>query len=331
MTPSIIIEQTNPVSPNSSAIYNIKKGNESFNHFILSYPRGAYTGMRTIGKGSIIELNSHMKRIVTSLSLMKFSKVENDNENESENIRHQMESFRDLDLFEEKLVPMIKKGLEAFYEYDPTAEEAKISVMCTYSFDLQLPCFALHLSKLQLIQQKRVKVEVFNKMRTMPAVKDSQWVRDRESLEKNKRTDCNEVLLSDDHGNIYEGMASNFFAVRQRSEEELNRYNDTHRSKYVVVCASLEYVLLGTVMKIIMAICEREKIDIEWVFPNIQDARLNKWEGCFLTSTTRLLLPIETIYTNDGSSPIEFQSSDFIQQLQEKVYNEISNRSYKIM
>ncbi|CAO3643462.1 unnamed protein product [Cunninghamella echinulata] len=329
MTPSIIIEQTNPVAPSSSAIYKLNKGNVSFTDFILSYPRGAYTGMRTVGKGSIIELNSHMKRIATSLSLMKFT--QNENENELDHVTQQLQSFRDVDLFEEKLVPMIRQGLESFYDYDPTVEETKVAIMVTYSFDLQQPCFAVHFSELQQIKEKRVKVETVNRMRSMPAVKDSQWVRKRADLEKNKSKDTNEVILLDDHGNIYEGMASNFFAVRQRSEEELKKFNDPHRSKYVVTCASLEHILLGTAMKIVMAICEREKIDIEWVFPNIQDARSNKWEGCFLTSVSRLLIPIGSIHTNDGSLPIEFPPSDFIQQLQEKVNNEITNRAYKIL
>jgi branched-subunit amino acid aminotransferase/4-amino-4-deoxychorismate lyase len=131
----------------------------------------------------------------------------------------------------------------------------------------------------------------------MPAVKDSQWVRDRASLEKNKGQEINEVVLIDDSENVYEGMASNFFAVRRRQHDDEEGVN---KSDYVIQCASLDHVLLGTIMKLVMALCEKEKIDIEWVFPRLQDARAGKWEGCFLTSTSRLLLPIETIYSKDG-------------------------------
>jgi branched-subunit amino acid aminotransferase/4-amino-4-deoxychorismate lyase len=131
----------------------------------------------------------------------------------------------------------------------------------------------------------------------MPAVKDSQWVRDRASLEKNKGQEINEVVLIDDSENVYEGMASNFFAVRRRQHDDEEGVN---KSDYVIQCASLDHVLLGTIMKLVMALCEKEKIDIEWVFPRLLDARAGKWEGCFLTSTSRLLLPIETIYSKDG-------------------------------
>lgn len=78
-------------------------------------------------------------------------------------------------------------------------------------------------------------------MRTMPAVKDSQWVRKRADLEKNKDKDTNEVILLDEHGNIYEGMASNLFAVRQRSEEELKN------SMILIGQSMLLYVLLWNI------------------------------------------------------------------------------------
>ncbi|ORZ15275.1 aminotransferase [Absidia repens] len=291
---SVIVEQTNPLATSSSAIYNFKKGHDSFNDFILSYPRGAYTGMRTVGHGAILELNSHMKRVVNSLSLMKLCPP--DGTIEPDIVSQQLASFRNVESFEEKLVPLIRAGLQAYYDQEPQAVETKVSLMVTYSYDLQQPCFAAHFGHLGQIPQQRVKVAMENKARTMPSVKDSQWVRDRALMEKKKPQDINEVILMDNADRIYEGMASNFFAVRQRHDLE----EGETKSSYVIQCASLEHVLLGTVMKVVMALCEQEKIDIEWVFPKLHDARAGKWEGCFLTSTSRLLLPIETIYCKDG-------------------------------
>lgn len=65
---------------------------------------------------------------------MKFT--QNENENELDNVTQQLQSFRDVDLFEEKLVPMIRQGLESFYDYDPAVEETKVAIMVTYSFDV---------------------------------------------------------------------------------------------------------------------------------------------------------------------------------------------------
>ncbi|KAI8330720.1 aminotransferase [Chlamydoabsidia padenii] len=320
---SVIIEQTNPLAPSSSATYDIKTGTASFNDFILSYPRGAYTGMRTVEHDSILELNSHMKRITNSLALMTFT----DKTDEPDTVTQQLASFRQLDTFEEKLVPLLRTGLLAFYKLEKEAWEAKVSVMVTYSYQLQRPCFAAHIGHLGQPTNERIKVVMETKSRTMPSVKDSQWVRDRAFLEQTKAQDINEVVLMDDSENIFEGMASNFFAVKKRQSAD----GDNNKSDYVIQCASLEHVLLGTIMKLVMALCEQDKIDIEWVFPRLQDARAGKWEGCFLTSTSRLLLPIKTIYTKDGSAPIEFPPSEFIQQLQDKVKMELKNRSYSIL
>ena len=79
--------------------------------------------------------------------------------------------------------------------------------------------------------------------------------------------------MTDDAGNLYEGMSSNFFAVKIGEG-----------GKPVVMCAPLENVLLGTVMKIVMGVCEKHGVPIEWGFPQLGDARAKKWEGCFITS-----------------------------------------------
>lgn len=113
--------------------------------------------------------------------------------------------------------------------------------------------------------------------------------RERATMNDTKGKDINEVVLSDDSGNLYEGMTSNFFVVKTRDD-----------GQPVVVCAPLEHILLGTVMKIVMKVCEKHQIPIEWTFPQALDARNHKWEGCFITSTSRLLLPIETMYFKDG-------------------------------
>ncbi|ORX44794.1 D-aminoacid aminotransferase-like PLP-dependent enzyme [Hesseltinella vesiculosa] len=320
---SIVVEQVNASEPSANAKYTIKETSLSFNDFICSYPRAAYTGMRTVNRKSIVELDAHMKRVVNSVSLMKFA--EPGKEEETDHVAHQLESFRDRDAFEEKLIPLLRQSLSAFYEHQPQATEAKTVVLVTYDHQAQQPCFASHVTELHQPSEDRAKIQMVNKARTMPSVKDTQWVRDRLQLEKDKAHDVNEVILIDDQNQIYEGMSSNFMAVRRRRSDELDR------SEYIIQCASLEHVLLGTVMKIIMGICGRDAIDIEWVFPTYQDARAGKWEGCFLASTSRLLLPVETIYTNDGSNAIEFPVSPFIRGLRSKVIQEIEHRSYRIL
>lgn len=82
--------------------------------------------------------------------------------------------------------------------------------------------------------------------------------RERATMNDTKGKDVNEVVLSDDSGNLYEGMTSNFFVVKTRDD-----------GQSVVVCAPLEHILLGTVMKIVMRVCERHQIPIEWTCPQL--------------------------------------------------------------
>ncbi|KAI9275443.1 aminotransferase [Phascolomyces articulosus] len=314
---SLIVEQTNPLETGRQATYTIRQvDNMNANEFVVSFPRGAYTGMRTVQKTAVVELSSHMKRLTSSLSLIKF--VPENHDVEPEYVSNQLRSFRDPVKLEEKLVSLLKTGLSSFHHED---QETKIMVIVAYSHQEQRPHFAAQFLPLSSPVQHRVKVEIENKSREAPVVKDSQWVRDRAGLEKSKAHDVNEVLLTDDSGNLYEGMSSNFFAVKMDEE-----------GKPIVMCAPLEHVLLGTVMKIVMRVCEKHRIPIEWGFPQIGDARANKWKGCFLTSTSRLLLPIEGLYFNDGSAPILFpEASEHIEFLRNQVQQEIYERACKIL
>ena len=316
---TLIVEQTNVEENNPSKFqYKMTTGNCVFNEFILSYPSGAYTGMRTVHRDAIVELGTHMTRMTDSLSSIHFegkTKSQTDAANEA------LKSLRDPVDFKTKVIPLLKKGLSEYYEHvDATTNtehpsEAKISLMATYSFETQQPYFAAHFAALPSIPpNKRVKVGIERKERTAPEVKDSQWVRDRLNLEKNKPADMNEVLLMDNQQRLYEGMASNFLVVKDG----------------IVLCASLDHILLGSILKIVIKVCQKHNILFKWEFPELEDAKQGKWEGCFLTSTSRLLLPIETIII-DGES-IEFkEASPLVEFLRKQVASEIYGAAYKVL
>lgn len=274
--------------------------------------------MRTVGRNSIVEWKTHVQRINNSVSKISF-------EGKEEKVKSVMKAFSEFTTLEAKLIPMLKKGLQIYYDEidDSTGAEhpfeAKVSLMVTYSHEREQPLFAAHFAQLPTVPaQKRVRVEIEHVLRKAPEVKDSQWVRERSTLEKNKPKDVNEVILMDDKNQLYEGMASNFLAVKLVDE------------KPVVICASLDHILLGSILRIVMTICEKHSIQLEWTFPKLDDARNGKWIGCFITSTSRLLLPIETIYVGDES--IEFKDSPpIIEFLRAEVAKEISNTAFKIL
>ncbi|KAI9032521.1 aminotransferase [Phycomyces nitens] len=314
-TPTLIIEQVDTINLNQP-LYKTQLDTTTFNEFIKRYPRGAYTGMRTVEHGSIVELTSHFKRMVKSLSLMNFAK---DSTSEDAQVKTAMAPFRDIVCLEGLLVPFLRAGLTEYYANNKTVEEAKISVMVGYSFESHKPCLAAHFCPLPDPPRQRCKVLVEQEVRVAPEIKDSQWVRDRAEMERNKPKDVNEILLTDHAGNVYEGMSSNFFSVELKN------------GRPVVVCAPLEHILLGTVMKIVMAVCDKEGIEMVWSFPRLQDAKHGLWQGCFITSTSRLLLPIKSIGFKE-SAPVEFpESSETIELLRKEIQKEIHSRSYRIL
>lgn len=97
--------------------------------------------MRTVHRDAIVELNTHMKRMTNSISHIAF---EGKTALETEKAHDALASFRDPVAFEKKLVPLIKAGLEAYYEtVDPTTHtehphEAKISLVATYNFEVKV-------------------------------------------------------------------------------------------------------------------------------------------------------------------------------------------------
>lgn len=87
--------------------------------------------MRTVGRDSIVEFDTHMQRIVKAVSTIAF-KVDDSTKNI-------MESFSDIEQLKAKAVPLLKKGLQTYYDQVDTTKhsehpvETKVSIMVTYS------------------------------------------------------------------------------------------------------------------------------------------------------------------------------------------------------
>ena len=84
----------------------------------------------------------------------------------------------------------------------------------------------------------------------------------------------NEVLLMDTDGSILEGMSSNFGVIQNGA-----------------LVTAEEGVLLGSVRGLVLSVCECEGVGVELRAPNVSEA--DTWEGAFISSTSRLLLPID--------------------------------------
>lgn len=114
------------------------------------------------------------------------------------------------------------------------------------------------------------------------AAKDSEWVRQRVSLEAAKPAHVEEMLLMDEgSGAVLEGTQTNFFAILPSG----------------VVQTAGEGVLHGTVRRIVLEVCAQEGIQVQLEAPTISEA--HTWQSAFLSSTSRLVLPLDQVHYRD--------------------------------
>ena len=116
--------------------------------------------------------------------------------------------------------------------------------------------------------------------RAAAAAKDSAWVTERHELEVAlEAAGAEEALLVTRNGEIYEGTQTNFFALAADGTLETAPDGD---------------VLAGTVRRVVLEVAEREGLcPVVLRAPKLADART--WRGAFLTSTSRLVMPIDTL------------------------------------
>ncbi|RIA95982.1 hypothetical protein C1645_815962 [Glomus cerebriforme] len=327
---SIVIVEKVKSLDEKNPVYKISEVRISSRDFLLKYPRGAYTAARTVKRKSIMDLTSHIDRMVNSLQLMKF--IPDDiEEEESPQITQELIPYRKSDTFKQMIIPLLRKGLSRYIEIEKYSfqhikredvNEIKITILVCYSFKEERPILVAHFTALHSLNVSKCRVEIYGEPRKSAEAKDSQWVRDRKVLESSTHPGFNEILLSDSYThNIYEGLSSNFFAVLHNPDKK----------EPLVVTAPLHYVVEGTILKIVRMICERDKIDFQFWFPNANDAE--QWEGAFITSTSRLVLPIELIKFRDERPLVKLPSCDntIIKHIKNEVEKEIFHRAYRIL
>lgn len=168
------------------------------------------------------------------------------------------------DLNTNSVLQLLKSALLEFQS--KTLQEGKATILCLKEGH------AIHVSPL-LPPPKKAQCIMAGKPRHNATVKDSLWVADRQPLENPK---FNEVLLSE-NGEIYEGLTSNFACILNGK----------------LLTSPLNNVLPGTVLKLALEICKKLEIPVEFRNPKISE--IHEWEGAFITSTSRLILPIDEI------------------------------------
>eukprot|EP00039_Didymoeca_costata_P008490 m.112794 g.112794 ORF g.112794 m.112794 type:complete len:132 (-) comp14103_c1_seq2:44-439(-) len=114
-----------------------------------------------------------------------------------------------------------------------------------------------------------------------------------------RRPNVNDLILCDEEGHVLEGGQTNFFAIVNGKVYTAN-----------------EGILHGTIRDTVIKICEQDGIAYVLEPPSIND--IDTWEGAFLTSTSRLVLPINEVVLSDSES-IKIPLSEITNNLRKKV------------
>ncbi|KAJ2507523.1 hypothetical protein IWW47_001064 [Coemansia sp. RSA 2052] len=287
----------------------------SASEFMLSGGDGIYTAMRTVCHGTRLFLfDDHLQRICKSHSVM-LSKEQGDG----------MKDWQQLDTeyWRGLLAPLIRRGLNRFGQCCGE-QDSKITVL--------VDRHRVAVQFVRLLGPNGVNpscwVKFVSGRRDHPEAKSLQWVHDREALEQFIVPPINEVVLIEHDSRdgplrFYEGLSSNFFVTRRVSADKQPKYLN-----FQLLSAPLDSVLLGTIMKLVLLICERDGISVRYA-PEF-DA-LESWNGAFVSSTSRLVLPVSNVvYGDDNRQHLLDASDPLIEHLRDSVRSMAREKSTKV-
>jgi len=318
--------------------------------FLLSYPSGAYTTARTCCDGTrIFEWEAHIQRTASSVSSMM---QENDN-NDSDDDRIQSTLTNPMSL-RKRLDAIVRAAIIQYQETnsDKNTEETnkakkddsqevnnelKITALVGWNTkkdgdkkeddtkssdnDILISC---HISKLPSLPTIPVNVEIRGSPRTNAAAKDSSWVSDRAPLEelmKSADVEMNELLLTSEDKEIFEGSQTNFYAIKDNT----------------TLYTADEGILKGTVRTIVLDVCQKHNIPVVLQPPIFTTD--NNWDGALISSTSRLALPIDAIYIPKDGQPSKHPTdlykefnidNSLAKRIQSLVAKEVEDRSSPI-
>ncbi|KAL0587015.1 hypothetical protein ABG067_003355 [Albugo candida] len=243
--------------------------------FILSQPRGAYTSARTVQQFKIFDYDHHIRRLAKSTAGMHGAFLKS-------------ALFDDETKLEPYLREQVPKTLRvAMQEFQknfrnslPSSQEYKLTILIcvpatpTSKFPLDVFC---HVGLLKSLNRNLVKLRVVGEPRVNGELKDSHWIRERQSIYEALPDDVEEILLMDrETTKIYEGSQTNFYAIQDNK-----------------VYTADEGVLNGTVRSLILEECQKHSIPLILEAPRLSEVA--SWDACFISSTSRLVLGVDSV------------------------------------
>jgi len=263
----------------------------STQEMLTKYSRATYTTCRTFGQTSIVDLRAHIQRLEKVSEILPLPEI----------------PFIALSAF---VLPSIRHVVQEFAEMYKAQNNAKSETRLTIVVgieesnnidpqkldDLDVLVFG---EELPPPRRPPVIVEVRDGSRHNPNVKSTDWARERKKYQPSDHS-VEEVILKDGHsGNLSEGLSSNFGVIKDGK----------------LITAPQATVLSGVTMHNIINCCHLLGIEVMFQHPRIQEVK--DWQGAFISSTSRLLMPVDVLRVlGDGKIvEITFHKSDLMHNL----------------
>ncbi len=280
---------------------------------LFAYPHCVYTTSRTVSLTKILELGSHIERMAQSARLMlgdkahefpKLTRPGDLKERVVKALRSTVLLFRSQHC--SKQVKICDLKLVLLVDWVDTARKGDFFCVC-------------HASPLPKLPSGPITVEVRGHPRQDGLVKNSSWIRLAKEDVDHKLPSTNEIILPSPEGELLEGNSSNFFAVMGGA-----------------VWTAGKGVVEGTLRKILLEVCKDEGVPVKLVPPKIED--LPKFEAALISSTSRLVLPVNKIILPKPGLPVTsddpvyvYGSSEIGNKLVSLVLERIESHSVEIM
>jgi len=137
-----------------------------------------------------------------------------------------------------------------------------------------------HIGLLPPLRSELVKLKIAGLPRHNATAKDSAWVRERKAIYDSLPPDVEEIVLMDPATReLLEGSQTNFYTIQDGT-----------------VHTASDGILNGTVRALVLDVCDKSGIPVVFSPPTLD--KVDQWESCFISSTSRLVL---------GSRELQFE------------------------
>lgn len=200
---------------------------------------------------------------------------------------------------------------QELYKIQPELKQSngdvKINVMIECPTETQKLPVTILLQPMAPPHSPPIVCDIYHVCRSNAQVKDSNWVKKRKSFYEQSGSSVEEILLCENDC-ILEGGQTNFFVIQKG-----------------VVHTANEGILPGTMREMALQLCKKMNIPVVLSPPRVDS--IGEWDACFLTSTSRFIMPIHVVRMGQTVVRDDFGKCEILEKLLSLVNSQLLEES----